>query len=726
MTLRSVFAFWLITCAVAAQAEGPGRAPEFVGIRVGISDRCRLGHWTPVEFIIRGGDKDWEGTITATVADDEGGESRFWIDDQTVKADRETVVTIFARFGRTNRPIVAELQAKDGTVVRRAFEPSDRLTPTTFLPPLDANREIILVIGADTVPFEEAVRLSENASSPRAVVVRCNDYSRLPLDRRGYEALNTIVIVPGPNAPPEDNNPLMGLFLFYMEQWQAMGGRLVLCWGTHLEKPTNFEIILDRELPGRLDNTAVLRQTDALEIYAGASVPIVTENEWRVPKLIKPEGIIEAGTRELPLVVRTANGLGQTVWLAADPTAEPLARWKGRPQLLAKLLDRPTTPRAEYAASQSLMHLGFSDMAGQLRKSLDHFDGVTLVSFWAIVGAIGAFVLFIGPIDYWLLRRFAPRMAWTWVTFPTAVVVACVTGYLVAYATKGTQTHLNHAEIIDVDTEQRMLHGTAWCSLFSPKSSLYDIASKYTDVVTWFGLSGDGLGGMNPRATAPGPKTPAYTVNKDGDSLYGLPIPAWSTRSMTLHQLSGCPKDMVKANLAENDELLEGEVTLNLPCPLENCFLVYKHWCHELGRIEPGKPIRLGATTRRGDLKTFLTGQTIELSENKGSHRLVSKPYDRASLDVAYILKTMMFFDAAGGASYTGLFGQYQGFVDCSSLLKTGRAVLVGFVPTDPETARKCGSRFLAAPTGQTPVDPASPNDPRTIVFRFVLPVKQP
>ena len=74
------------------------------------------------------------------------------------------------------------------------------------------------------------------------------------------------------------------------------------------------------------------------------------------------------------------------------------------------------------------------------------------------------------------------------------------------------------------------------------------------------------------------------------------------------------------------------------------------------------------ATSRRGD-----------------KYRQEVTPYDQSSTDLPYILRTMMFYEAAGGRRYTGLWNAYQGFVDLSDLLKADRAILVAQGPASPE-----------------------------------------
>ncbi len=96
---------------------------------------------------------------------------------------------------------------------------------------------------------------------------------------------------------------------------------------------------------------------------------------------------------------------------------------------------------------------------------------------------------------------------------------------------------------------------------------------------------------------------------------------------------------------------------------------------YELGTLQPGESARLGPMAKRSDLKTLLTGRRAVRDEGE-NYRQQTTPYDQSSTDIPYILRMMMFYKAAGGRSYTGLWNDYQGFVDLSDLLKADRAIL--------------------------------------------------
>ena len=57
-------------------------------------------------------------------------------------------------------------------------------------------------------------------------------------------------------------------------------------------------------------------------------------------------------------------------------------------------------------------------------------------------------------------------------------------------------------------------------------------------------------------------------------------------------------------------------------------------------------------------------------------------------MNVGRIAEMMMFYEIAGGSSYTGLSHNYQGRTDLSDLLTSQRAILVGELKGSSLSAR--------------------------------------
>lgn len=514
-----------------------------------------------------------------------------------------------------------------------------------------------------------------------------------------------------------------------LARWVRLGGRLLILAGAQTPAVLGGNGPLAALAPGELAEMAVLRDTAPLETYCASPRPVprgVGSLALPAPRWRSLAGRVEAAHLGLPLVVRSAQGFGQVTLVVADLDQAPWSSWSDRGLLVTRLLDLPAPVEQAAGESSALMHFGYRNMAGQLRSALDQYEGVSAVPFAVVAALVAVYVLLLGPADYLLLRRFARRMEWTWVTFPLLVVIACVAAWGLAGWLKGRQLRVHQAEVIDVDTSTGLVRGTVWTGVFCPRAAQYDfalrpgwpgISAAQTEVLAaWQGLPGSGLGGMNPQAAELPLWPESYDFAPRLDGLRGVPVAAWSTRSLTARW--SCPTTTLPAAaLVEENGVLQGTISNPLPCPLEGCVLAYEREAYELGDLGPGATCRLQATTSRISLKTWLTGIRMVTSGMEGAPQRAT-PYDQSSREAAYILRPMLFYAAAGGQAYTGLGNDDYQFVDLSGLLATGRAIFFARLPEQCRAA--CGSRWLC--NGQQVADD---RQQWTVLVRFILPVQK-
>jgi len=647
----------------------------------------------------------------------------------------ETPVVLYTRFGRIKSPLAVELRADDRLLDRKEFKPGE---DPHYWPAILSGQELVVTVGRESLGVEDAVRVLHQDPDRSTVVVRLDDLDGLPTQWFGYEGVDTVVLSTSDPAIYADSESVRSR-IAALDDWVRLGGKLVVCAGREAEAMfrRDPEAPLARFAPGRLEKIVSLPFTSAWELYCGSSVSVPeVRGGIRVPYLVDIEGKTEAADGPLPLVVRAARGFGQVVFVAADLDCPPLAEWEDRQLLVGKLLGYPATPVDEDSEGTAVMHYGFTDLAGQLRSALDRFSNVWLVPFSLVVMLVVLYILAIGPGDYFLLRKVVRRMQLTWITFPLIVVAFSVTAYVLAHRFKGALVRVNQLDMVDVDCtgedgdRSGRVRGTAWANVFSPRMGRYDLAfqprlpaggpvGQTTALTAWLGLPGNALGGMDPTAAEPDIWREPYDFATELNALRGVPIQVWSTKSLTA-RWTGRIGAGVEARLTEEDSLPAGTITNALAFPLAECLLAYGSRVYELGTIEPGRSITVGPRLNQPrELKSLLTGRQILFNPEKEDYRPQVTPYDRASLDVEYILRTMMFFEDAGGRRYTGLSNRYQGFVDLSHLLKTNRAVLVGRAEAGASNAPRHGATLLCngrpIPQGQLR---------HTTIYRFVFPVE--
>jgi hypothetical protein len=325
------------------------------------------------------------------------------------------------------------------------------------------------------------------------------------------------------------------------------------------------------------------------------------------------------------------------------------------------------------------------------------------------------------------------RMELTWITFPVIVLLFCSGAYLAATWLKGNRVQLNQVDLVDVvlDTKHPVVRGTTWLNVFSPRAQAYDMTlsplvppgdpveeEEASVLLSWLGLPGSALGGMDPKTQNPPLTDEPYDFSQDLEWLKGMPIHVWSTKSLTAQWSIAEPFGLDVHLEKEADDTLRGELTSELDVPLADCWLAYDRWVYPLEELAPGETIDLGDHWRdREVLASRLSRNRMEYDQQKKQYISVSSPYDRESFDVPMILRGMMFYEASGGNRYTGLLNRYQPTIDLSGQLTLDRAILIGF------SNKPAAALEQSVDGGQTRSAVSSPKDKHWTCYRFIIPI---
>jgi hypothetical protein len=746
-----VFLFFFLLHSFAAAAE----KPEFSKIRVGIGDCHKTGLWTSVELKIKGGDFPLTGIVAVTVPDGDGTPSQVVSKPVMAVSGQETPVRMLVRFGRGGSELSAEFIVEGKTVAQRTFKTGLRGDGEVFADALQ-EQPLYVVVGDTKAGVDEAVERQDAASKDpnrrgmfRPAIAHVTDVSQLPVHWCGYEGVDAMVIA--------TSNPDLLKFapddarLKALDDWIRMGGRLTLCVCANAKEVLAENAPLSRFAPGKLETTVPIGNTAAWEQYAGSSLPIPPPKNGKAtieyPKLAVTEGI-EASIQDLPLVIRTPRGFGQILFVAADIDRPPFTDWNERALLVGKLLDMNLSGSMGDEVDQFGGGYGYTDLSGQLRSSLDEFTGVKVIPFALVAMMIIAYIVLIGPGDYFFLKKVLRRMEMTWITFPLIVIVVCATAYWLAYYLKGDKLRVHQVDLVDIDAASNTIRGTTWLNIFSPRMESFDlsispmtpvaageksekpeIARPFAGYFSWFGLPGTGLGGMDSRGGDAGILSQPYRLWSDAETkpekascLEQVPISVWATKGFTGRWRTEA-KLVPPSNLEDVQQDLIGTITNPYDFALNNAYIIHGHWVYELkdysAPIEPGETVKVGLGLKRYDLRNFLTGVEMVKDNDKDQMRQVTTDFQRFNRNSAYILRRMMFYEASGGYPATHFSNDYQSFVDLSLLLKTDRAILIADAVKDSDAENR-GATLLRDGKPFTRKE-----DRHSVYYRFVLPVKK-
>lgn len=669
-----------------------GAAMEAENVELGIAGHCRIGSWTPVRIPL---DELRTDKVEIQVDDDMGVPTR-------LVATRSAIV----KFGRKSNIVVRNMSA-DGRVVAVSTKRIDKLVRV-----IPSTGQAVLVFG-DSEPWNVGSSL-DRESDEQVVFVGLKDVTELPTQWYGYDGFDLIAL-PGSAEAVKMYEQVSDQQWGALDQWIKMGGRIVLTVGQLGQQLLTPGKPLTRFLPAEsFERAGKLHETSELERFTSASqrLDVLWQTEadlggggiW-LSHLNQPRGHLECSQRVgrdiLPLVIRAPHGLGTVVMSTVDVDSEPFIKWSGQRRFILKLLEYSIASPNELNAETgygSVSHLGFQDLLGQLRISMDQFDGVVLIPF-SLIGLLAAiYILLVGPGEYFLLRRFGAMGSWAWVLFLTTVMAFSGIAIGISRQWKGRQAKWNRVDVVDVDLDSGTVRGSSWAHFFSPKTASYDLVwrprseavaagSPMGVVYSWQGQAGKSFGGMDADAAAV-EMGDGYSIlggaGEDRGVLRGMALTQWSSRSLVASWWQSVQLDTGKLT-GNSNGFLDGTAKNVLNVPLKDCILIYDRWFYEVGRLLPGGEINVKSLKSPRSFRSRLTRRRLQ------DKRDVSTPWDERNLNTARIMEMLMFHETAGGRTYTNLVNRRTAWLEMSSHITAGRAILLG---RSSETLSECECRI--------------------------------
>lgn len=689
--MRLVLCATLLLLSASARAE---TQPAITGVRVGFAGHYRVGFWTPVEVTLRGGERSQTVHLAFTVPDGDGISTRVETGPIEIPANADTRATACIRFGNVASNLEIEVYDSEATlpIASRTFTAGSATADVEFHEAFPSTQGLLLSIGS-SIGLEEVVGRSRD-NPERINLVNLADATQLPDVWIGYEGVDKLIIGPSPARLEEALADRVRLDA--LDRWLTQGGQLILVLADDSEQYLAGDKPLARYLPGRFNGRATLSRTTSLEMFGGTygGAPLHWARGKRrvldATRLADVKGHVDLAEGDFPLLVRGPYAFGSVTFLAVDLSQSPLVDWPGRALAVKRLLGQRTKGDSKEDLDMSVStgaHLGLVDLSAQLRGTLEQFSSVRLAPFWAIAGLATIYIVLVGPVDFLLLKTLLRRMEWTWITFPLLVLIFCGAAGWMAYRLKGDRLLVNQIDLVDVDLASQQVRGTTWFNVFSPATSTYDLSldqrvgtsgnpqSRET-ILSWQGLPGNVLGGMEGLST-PATVGRAYDYAPDRSALGNVPIPVWSTKNF-IGRWRTEAGSVFEADLKSGrDEVVHGKLVNRLDTSLKDCLLVAGRWAWQIAELKPNEPVRIEAGEQRDLVALLKDFKLVEESDRKQLVQ-VATPYNQASFDVRSILQQMMFYDAANGRSYTGLLNRYQSYLDSSSHIDFGQAILFG------------------------------------------------
>ncbi len=741
----------VLACA-GAVSGAPAKPPiEVENLRVGFSNNSqnnvfKVGAWTPVWVQLRGGDERFSGVIELTVPDDDGTATlvRQPID---IGANEGQRLTLYTRPGTVDPDFGIRLIDPK----RRIRTPLISGASLAKFDELRSDDSLILTLGkpqgVELIPTLPGFS-DKNMGGQVAVAHVDAAGGLLPGRWFGYDGARAIVLDTNDREVMGTLDNLRGRAL---ADWVSRGGHLVVSVGSNWQQVRDS--VIGPLLPAIPAGQERVNDLNGIETFtAGATKPITPAGT--PPVMVTKFESIEArggkvlgSTLSVPVIIRGSYGFGRVTVLGIDVDQKPFATWEDRPLFWVRALDlrrqgNDVAGTAAAVPSRRMYQTGDSDLSTELRKALEQFKGIKLISFGWVAFFIFLYILLIGPGDYLFLKKVVKRMELTWITFPLIVLTVSLLAYYAAYIVKGSDLRVNKVDIVDVllpsgsdnvSPPGGLIRGSSFLDVFSPQNRDYGISvvplpvdrdvpasaggeppkpPAGTEVVlSWFGVPQAGFGGMG-NSRQIGFSSGGYEYNPPGsaEALTDVRVAIWSTKCLTARWFGPGPNTpLIEANLKPaGPDRLEGTLTNNTGVALEDTILAFNKQVYLLEKVAPGATVRVELTRDR-QLSGHLLSKTLR--EPGAQPWNVDAPISRANL-----LLQLMFHDSAATATTTSevqMSSNPLHSLDFTGLLALDRPMLI---------AR------IARPTSQLVIEnaPSTPKIDQTTLLRVILPLKKP
>lgn len=251
-------------------------------------------------------------------------------------------------------------------------------------------------------------------------------------------------------------------------KWTEQGGSLILAGGSHYTKLDERLIDLS---PVKFNNIKQINNLSGLETNVGT--PIKLQSPFSVSDATVKNGDVLVSQNDLPLFVLNEYNQGKILYVAYDINEEPVASWSGNKELWAYVIEKLDLQLPANEKNYQINNNWWS-----LNNAASRIPSLELPELNKLIVLFSAYILIIGPILYFVLRRFDRRDT-AWYIIPLTAVILAVGIFQFSLVNKGKDIIVNNVSILELHESQNSKLITA-SSVFAPKAGDYKV--KYKNV----------------------------------------------------------------------------------------------------------------------------------------------------------------------------------------------------------------------------------------------------
>ena len=493
----------------------------------------------------------------------------------------------------------------------------------------EASQLVVGVLAERPQALISQIVLPPDATGAQAAVIPLG-VADLPVRAEGWSVLDRLV------WQDVDSNQLSQEQLDALRHWLAAGGRLVIVGGS--AGIGTLSALPDDLLPYRptatldVDPASLVSLLGALPAGAG-ELPAMAGALAR--------GRVLAASGDRAVAAELPYGSGRVTLLGFDPTTRWLAESKS-----VEALWRSALPSRSADGAQLLDD-------SRLVQSVYQLPSLALPPTSGLLILIGAYIVIIGPLNYFVLKRL-DRRELAWITMPLLVLAFTVASFGYGFVLRGTDVVVNEVAIVRGAPDATEATANVYFGVFSPTRATYQVSVPQGALLA-APMNGFGQGTNTlDIVQGTGPERPSMVRN--------LSVGTSSLRIVRAELPVDAPK--LRASLTLQGNTLVGTFENASDENLENAAIVLGSAVAVLGDVEAHKTVSVslpvsdnafGApladriigssfdpTTEAGVRRTIRSGMINQLTyDPRGQFNGTSLPADQAAI-LAFGRRTLL------------------------------------------------------------------------------------
>lgn len=544
----------------------------------GFDSRFHDGNWVPVSITLDNNGTDFQGMVSVSVpnsAFNNTGSTSVYQVPISLPSGAHKQITLYAPFTFGSQGMVQNISVNllnsSGQTV--GTQPASLRTLNTG--------DVFVGVLSDQSNNLNALSNVSLLNTSSSVVVQPLNATTLP-DNSVVLRNFDLLVLDNFNTASLSQQQLNAL-----QNWVAQGGSLIVAGGPEWQR--TFHSLPSGLLPVTPTGTATLASGTSL-LTTGS--PTSNEGSSLSAPLPVSTATLNTGTAVLtsgttPLIVQASMGQGRVIYLAFDPSLDPVYNWSGASTLWKGLLFRTVNEQVlmnvQSINSSGMPAAAFANKPVNMNFSplLQSLLNNNPPAIWFILVLLLAYILILGPVRMFLVHWLKKR-DWSWRITLITIVVFSLLSYGLAVQQQGTGIQSDNVTLVQLNgqnTDSTAAHITGFQGVFVPNQGDYQLHLPQAS----FAQPNDQFYGpvQTSSTTTIQPSSSANDI-----TLHGVNI--WTLRSIVTER-DQTVQGGITSHLSITHNTLQGTITNTLPYGLIDAFVLIGDQYVNIGNIASGQ-----------------------------------------------------------------------------------------------------------------------------------------